>query len=240
MAPVGLSVIAHRGASGTAPENTLAAFRRAQTIGAHMIELDVQLTRDGTPIVMHDWTLERTTDGRGKVKSRTLEEIRRLDAGRWFGAQYAREPVPTLREVLDAVTLPVNVELKACGDDGLEARVLADVEAAGAMGRIVFSSFDMGSLARLRRLSVDATIGVLWTKRSLTPAFTVVERVDATALHLRKEAVSPAGVREAAARGLQVRVWTVNDPGESGSLLSMGVGAVFTDFPERFLQIARP
>lgn len=237
---MGLSVIAHRGASGTAPENTLAAFRRAQAIGAHMIELDVQLTRDGEAIVMHDWTLERTTDGRGKVKSRTLDEIRRLDAGRWFAPEFAREPVPTLREVLGAITLPVNVELKACGDDGLEARVLADVEAAGAIDRIVFSSFDFESLERLRRLSVDATIGVLWTKRSLSHAFTVVERVDATALHLRKEAVSPAGVRDAAARGLEVRVWTVNDPGESGSLLAMGVGAVFTDFPERFLQIAHP
>jgi glycerophosphoryl diester phosphodiesterase len=239
MAPVGLSVIAHRGASGTAPENTLAAFRRAAELGAHMVELDAQLTRDGEVVVMHDWTLDRTTDGHGKVASRTLAEIRRLDAGRWFGARYAGEPVPTLRDVLAAVELPVNVELKSCGDDGLEARVVADVEAVGAMGRIVFSSFDVESLVRLRRISLDATIGVLWTRRSLTHAFTVVERVGATALHLRKEAVDPAGVREAVARGLAVRVWTVNDPGESGSLLAAGVGAVFTDFPERFLQIAR-
>jgi glycerophosphoryl diester phosphodiesterase len=205
-----------------------------------MIELDVQLTRDGAVVVMHDWTLDRTTDGRGKVGSRTLAEIRRLDAGSWFDAAYGGEPVPTLRDVLATVALPVNVELKASGDDGLEARVLADVEDAGAMGRVVFSSFDFESLGRLRRLSADATIGVLWTRRSLAPAFTVVERVGATALHLRKEALSLAGARDAASRGLEVRVWTVNDPGESGSLLSMGVGAVFTDYPERFLQIARP
>src|SRR5215475_6599931 len=99
MAPV--LVIAHRGASGTCPENTLAAFRRAQELGAHMIELDVQLTRDGEVVVMHDWTLARTTDGRGRVASRTLAELRQLDAGSWFDPGYAREPVPTLREVLD-------------------------------------------------------------------------------------------------------------------------------------------
>lgn len=240
MAPVGLTVIAHRGASGTRPENTLAAFRRAEELGAHMIELDVQLTRDRKVVVMHDWTLARTTNGRGRVSSRTLAEIRRLDAGGWFAPAYAGEPVPTLAEVLSAVRLPVNVELKASGADGLEAEALAVASEAGALGRIVFSSFDHESLDRLRRLSADATIGVLWTQRSLTHAFTVVERVGATALHLRKEAVSPAGVRDAASRGLQVRVWTVNDPGESGSLVAIGVDGIFTDYPERFLQTARP
>src|SRR6266576_3076929 len=107
-----------------------------------MIELDVQLTRDGT--------LERTTDGAGAVCDRTLAEIRRLDAGAWFGPAFRGTRVPTLAEVLAAVGLPINVELKPVGDDGLEVRALAAVESAGALARVVFSSFDAGALERLR------------------------------------------------------------------------------------------
>src|SRR2546427_12696742 len=99
-----------------------------------MIELDVQLTRDGGVVVMHDWTLERTTDGAGAVSDRTLAEIRRLDAGAWFGPAFRGTRVPTLAEVLAAVGLPVNVELKPVGDDGLEARAPAAGGAAGTAG----------------------------------------------------------------------------------------------------------
>src|SRR4029077_20617905 len=115
-----------------------------------MIELDVQLTRDGEVVVIHDWTLDRTTDGSGAVRDASLVEIRRLDAGAWFGPEFRGERVPTLAEVLAATTVPVNVELKPVGDDGLEARALAAVAAAGAGERVIFSSFDAGSLARLR------------------------------------------------------------------------------------------
>src|SRR2546426_11933827 len=96
-----------------------------------MIELDVQLTRDGEVAVMHDWTLERTTDGAGAVRERTLAHIRRLDAGAWFGPAFRGTRVPTLAEVLAAGGLPINVELKPVGADGLEARALAGGGAAG-------------------------------------------------------------------------------------------------------------
>src|SRR5439155_1600574 len=155
-------IIAHRGASGTCPENTLVAFARAAALGAHMIELDVQLTRDGAVVVMHDWTLERTTDGSGAVCDRTLAEIRGLDAGAWFGSAFRGTRVPTLAEVLAAVGLPVNVELKPVGDDGLEARALAVVESAGAPARVVLSSFDAGAVERLRAFAAEATLGGLW------------------------------------------------------------------------------
>jgi len=233
-------VIAHRGASGTRPENTLVAFRRAQELGAHMVELDVQLSRDGEVVVMHDWTLGRTTDGRGRVATRTLAELRLLDAGRWFDTDYAGEHVPTLREVLDAVSLPVNVELKARGDDGLEARAFDVVRAAGAEDRVVFSSFHPESLVRLRRRSASATIGVLWSGRRLALALRLAGRVGATALHIRKDAAALGEVGAAVAQGLVVRAWTVNDPGEFAHLALAGVSGVFTDFPERFLQIGLP
>ena len=231
-------VIAHRGASGTCPENTLVAFARAASLGAPMIELDVQLTCDGEVVVMHDWTLERTTDGAGAVRERTLAEIRQLDAGAWFGATFRGTRVPTLAEVLSAVSLAVNVELKPVGDDGLEARALAVVESAGALERVVFSSFEAGALERLRARSARAPLAVLWDTGPIADAVARAERVGARALHLRKDRVTPEALAGAAAAGLPVRAWTVNERGEMDRLVAAGVEGVFTDFPERFLHIA--
>jgi glycerophosphoryl diester phosphodiesterase len=233
-------VIAHRGASGTCPENTLAAFRRAAALGAHMIELDVQLTRDREVVVVHDWTLDRTTDGSGPVGAATLAEIRRLDAGAWFGPRFAGERVPTLAEVLAGVTVPVNVELKPVGDDGLEARALGIVDAAPAAGRVVFSSFDPHVLVRLRVRAPDARIGVLWEDGQIEEAVHLAERVGARTLHVRKDAVTQTLVETAGAAGLGVLAWTVNDSGESRRLDAAGVDGIFTDFPERFLQPGAP
>lgn len=228
-------VIAHRGASGACPENTLVAFRRAVAIGAGMIELDVQLTRDGEVVVIHDFSLERTTDGHGPVRQRTLAELRRLDAGAWFGPAFRGERIPTLAEVLAAVPIAINVELKPSGDDGLEARALVAVEAAGALDRVVFSSFDGTSLERLRACSDRATLAVLWEYAPIPDAVRRAEGVAARALHLRKEAATPAALALAAASGLAVRVWTVNAPAEFNRLAAAGVNGIFTDHPERFL-----
>jgi glycerophosphoryl diester phosphodiesterase len=230
-----IEVIAHRGASGTRPENTLVAFRRAEALGAHMIELDVQLSRDGEVVVMHDDTLERTTDGRGALVTHTLAELRRLDAGRWFGEPFAGERIPTLAEVLNEIRLPINVELKAGGGPGLEARTLAVVRSAGALGRVIFSSFDPDALLRLRTLTADAELAVLWTRRGLFPGLELARRVAARGLHLRKKIASPAGLAAVRETGLAIRVWTVNEPREFAPLGVAGASGVFTDYPERFL-----
>jgi glycerophosphoryl diester phosphodiesterase len=233
-------VIAHRGASGTCPENTLAAFRRAAEVGAPMIELDVQLTRDDQVVVLHDWTLERTTDGAGPVRDRTLAELRRLDAGAWFGTAFRGERVPTLGEVLDAVDVGVNVELKPIGSDGLEARALAVVEVAGALDRVIFSSFDLAVLQRLRALSARAEIAILWDTEPVVGAVQWAERVAARGLHLRKDRVNGEALAIASGAGLPVRVWTVNERGEIARLRSAGIEGIFTDFPERFLHNGEP
>lgn len=235
---VGLLVIAHRGASGTCPENTLAAFRRAEELGAGMIELDVQLARDGAVVVMHDWTLERTTDGSGTVRERTLAELRALDAGAWFAPAFRGERVPTLGEVLAGVRLPVNVELKPVGDDGLEARALDVVERGAALDRVVFSSFAPSALERLRQRSSAAELAVLWEREPIANALRLAERVGARALHLRKDVVDRAAMHAAAGAGLAVRAWTANDPAETAHLIGLGVHGIFTDFPERFLHPA--
>jgi glycerophosphoryl diester phosphodiesterase len=231
-------VIGHRGASGTRPENTLESFRRAEALGAGMVELDVQRTRDGAVVVMHDFTLDRTTDGTGLVRDRTLAEIQRLDAGRWFAPSFAGARVPTLADVLGAIALPVNVELKPVGDDGLEAAVLAVVAAAGAGGRVVYSSFDLGSLERLRARAADAEIAVLWETAPAADALRCAKRVGARALHVRKDGVDDAMRTAATGAGLALRVWTVNRPAELERFGPAGVDGVFTDFPERFLQNA--
>jgi len=228
-------VIAHRGASGTCPENTLVAFRRAAELGAHMIELDVQLTRDHEVVVMHDWTLDRTTDGTGAVGAFTFAELQCLDAGVWFDARFRGERVPSLAEVLAAVALPVNVELKPVGDDGLVERALAVVDAAAAGARVVFSSFDASSLVRLRGRAPGARIGVLWEDAPIDEAVRLAERVGARTLHVRKDAITAAVVAAARAGGLGVLGWTVNDPRDYDRLDAAGVDGVFTDFPERFL-----
>lgn len=228
-------VIAHRGASGTCPENTLAAFRHAQALGADMIELDVQLARDGNVVVIHDWTLDRTTDGSGPVGARSLAELRALDAGAWFASAFGGERIPTLAEVLAEVRIPVNVELKPLGDDGLEAAALAVVEMAGALPRVVFSSFELAALERLRARSRAASLAVLWETDSMEEAIRHMERVDARALHLRKDAATPSALGAAARRAIPVRVWTVNEPNDFARLASARVDGVFTDFPERFL-----
>ena len=232
-------VIAHRGASGTCPENTLAAFQRAVELGAHMIELDVQVTRDHEVVVMHDWTLDRTTDGTGAVGAVTFADLQRFDAGTWFHARFRGERVPSLAEVLAAVALPVNVELKPVGDDGLVERALAVVDAAGAGARVVFSSFDAASLVRLRGRDSGARIGVLWEDAPIEEGVRLAERVGARTLHVRKDAITEAVLAAARAGGLGVLGWTVNDPRDCDRLDAAGVDGVFTDFPERFLQPPR-
>ena len=200
-----------------------------------MVELDVQLTSDGQVVVMHDWTLDRTTDGSGAVRERRLADLQRLDAGAWFGPAFRGERVPTLGEVLASVPVRVNVELKPVGDDGLEATALAVVESAGALARVVFSSFDPRALERLRARSPRAEIAVLWEREAIAQGLELAGRVDARALHLRKDAVTGEALASTARAGLPVRAWTVNDPGESARLQGAGVEGIFTDFPERFL-----
>ena len=153
--------IAHRGASGTFPENTLSAFRAAIDAGADMCELDVQLTRDGAVVVIHDDTVERTTDGNGEVAELTLEELKRLDAGAKFkGGAVKGERIPTLDEVF-AVTsgkCGLNIELKA---GGVEHQVAQIMQARNAFGDSIVSSFDWEYLKKIQQLHFNIRIGLL-------------------------------------------------------------------------------
>lgn len=228
-------VLAHRGARLEAPENTLPAFRRALELGADGAELDVQLTRDGAAIVLHDATLERTSDGQGPVARATLAELRRLDAGSWFGRAFAGTRLCTLAEALEvlAPAARVNVELKGPAGKGmLAARVLEAVRGAGLAERAILSSFSLAHLVRLRRLDGRAALAWLHGPGAAgRPAFWLARLLRLQGLHPLHRTVSERYVKRAHLQRLHVIPWTVNDQAEVRRMAGWGVDAIITDRP---------
>ena len=235
--------IAHRGASGECPENTRAAFVKAVELGADMIEIDCQLTRDGAAVILHDETLERTTTGRGPVRDRTLREIRALDAGSWFAPAFAGERLPTLEETIEILRGKTSLNLELKGDDEpgrLELHCLGILASYGYLGDTVFSSFSTRRMRVLRDCSPAARIGILVeSARQWTSGLVLAAELAAEAVHPELSFVRPALVAEAHERGLEVRVWSVNRPKDIERLAAWGVDAIFTDHPERVLRVQR-
>jgi glycerophosphoryl diester phosphodiesterase len=223
-------VIAHRGASGLRPENTLPAFALALEQGADMIETDLHRTRDGAVVVTHDEELAGL-GGRGAVDEATLAEVRALDAG-------GGERVPTLDEMLDAFgpRIAFNLELKrgVRGEHpGLEAAALAAVERRGLLEGTLFSSFYDPVLRRLRDLCAAARIGLLLSRRFPDGALARARALRAEALHPERALVDGELVRAAHGEGLAVYVFTVDAPDEMRRLLDLGADGLFTNYPDR-------
>lgn len=232
-----MMIIGHRGLAAMAPENTLASFRAAAAHGLSMVEFDVRLSGDGVPLVFHDDTLERTTEGTGPVAERDWAEIRGLDAGSWFGPAFAGERVPSLdqglRLCLD-LGLAVNMEIKP--DHGREAET-ARVALAAARSLWpdgaplpVISSFAPRCLEVARDEAPGWPRAVLAERRP-TGWERIAAEMKAGALHLDHRFLDPAQVAAAAARGLAVRAYTVNEPRRVDQLRAWGVAAVFSDGP---------
>jgi len=231
--------IAHRGASGHCPENTRAAFLRAIELGADMVELDCQMTRDGAVVVIHDETLERTTSGRGRVIDRTLKEIQALDAGSWFSPRFAGEEVPTLEDVTALLRGKVGLNLEIKGDDQpgrLEIQCVGTLVSMRFFEQTVFSSFSARRMRMLRELSAEARIAILLDAgQSWSDGFALAAELAAEAVHPERSLVKRELVDAAHERGLEVRVWPVNDLGKMEAFLDMGVDGIFTDYPDRLL-----
>ena len=239
-------VLAHRGASTVAPQNTLPAFEKAAELGADGIEFDVQRSADGVPVVIHDMTVDALTDGTGRVSEMTLAQLKELDAGSAFDPAFAGERIPTLDEVLAAVgdTLLLNIELKtyALRDTGLERAVL-DLAQRYALGpRVLFSSFNPLVLRRVKRLSPGALVGLLhapeWPlplrKAWLAPLFPHEAR------HPAHTMVDAAYMAWAHQRGYRVHTWTVDDVTEMQRLIRLGVDGIITNRPDRLLALLEP
>lgn len=237
MAPRRFLRVAHRGASGYAPENTLAAFRLALELGTDAVELDLRPTRDAQLVVLHDDTLERTTNGRGRLAERTLAEVKRLDAGSWFAPRFRDERVPHLAEVLELVRgHPVRLllELKTRGSLGTQwiARAVEEVRRAGMSERVTFLSFDDGALEVVR--GTDARVATGWlVSRVPLRVVTRLRALGATALAPRWTSVTPRLVGRLHRAGYPVIVWTVDDPAAMRRLLGLEIDALATNFPDR-------
>lgn len=234
---------AHQGASYEAPANTLAAFLLAAELGADGIELDVQLTRDGEIVVIHDFTLEATTDGQGRVADWTLAELKRLDAGIWFDPALAGQRIPTLQEVVDAVghKLLLNIELKTAylRDEGLAAAVVRFLEENHLLDRVVVSSFNPLAVWRVRRLNPWLAVGLLYAPGS--PFFLrrpwLRHLMHPDALHPHHTMVDAAYVRWARRKGYRVHTWTVDEEKEMERLVGTGVDLIITNRPRLLRQV---
>ena len=218
----------HRGAAGHEPENTIRSVRRALGLGADGVEVDVHFA-DGQLVVIHDDTLNRTTDGRGRVAKKTFAHLRSLDAG-------LGERIPTLAEIFDAVSrrAVVNVELKGPHTAAPVAALIAEyvTRHGWSYDDFLVSSFDHERIREAKKLRPEIRVGALIEKipRGLAK---FAEDLGAWSLHAGKRCVTPALVADAHRRGLKVFVYTVNQPAEIARMQALGVDGVFSDVPER-------
>lgn len=231
-------VIAHRCGGALAPENTLAGLALAARLGCRAVEFDAMLTRDGVPVLIHDETLERTTDGAGPVATHTLIELHALDAGGRHGRAWQGEGIPTLEEALALcakLDLWANVEIKpSAGREDETGRVVGRLLAGVWNGRGVVSSFSAAALAAARREAPHANCALLveaipddWQAR--------LAALGCKALHCRAADAGSDAVAAVAAAGLPLACYTVNRRDEAGRLFAAGAAAVFTDRPDLWL-----
>jgi glycerophosphoryl diester phosphodiesterase len=230
-----LRVIAHRGLSMRAPENTVAAVEAAIGVGADMVEVDVATTVDGVAVCLHDATVDRTTSGTGRLRDLTWNEVQRLDAGSWLSSGFAGEPVPSVDEVLACARgrVLVNLELKPDGDavSRLVAATVAAVRAAGMEAQVVVSSFDAGALEQVRETAPGlVTASLLHPERDRdTDPLAVMMAVGSRALNVSRAQLSAELVRHCHGAGRPVAVYTVNRLSHLRRCQQLGVHAVFTD-----------
>lgn len=227
-------VAAHRGASRMAPENTLVALQRALERGARAIELDVQMTADGHLVVFHDAVLDRTTNGHGWLRQHTLDELRRLDAGSWYGEAFRGERVPRFAEALDLLKHRafVNIELKpnTCGDVGLEAKTAQIVRDLGLERDVVFTSFDHLAIRRLKQIAPRMAALVTLGAR-LVDELDYVRRVGADGSNHSLAWWTPELVDAYHASGFIVHGSLSNDPRAVAYARTVGVDLVDSDDP---------
>ncbi|ARS47500.1 glycerophosphodiester phosphodiesterase [Ectopseudomonas mendocina] len=248
-------VIAHRGGKGLWPENTLFAFERAVALGVDMLEMDLHLSQDAELVVIHDDTLERTTNGRGPVAHYSLAELQALDAGYHWTADGGQSypyrgqgtRIASLREVLERFPLiPKVVEIKV-PDVGMEALLCETLASYDQLDRVLVGSFHERSLKRFRELcpevatsagpvSVRLLLALNWLGLSdlLSPSYPVLQ---IPPQHSGLTLATPRLVRNAQARGLHVQLWTINEQPDMRRLLEMGANGLITDYPDRALQL---
>ncbi len=233
----------HRGAPEAAPENTLSALAAAVELGAHGVEFDVMLSADGKIVLIHDYTLDNTTDGTGPVKDYSLAELKQLDAGGWFSDDFAGERISTLQEVIDALDPSVfmNIEIKSESPttDGLEQAVVQAIAGNNLYERVIVSSFNPISLLRVKLADKRIDVGLIYAPdlpNYLSKGW-FIPILRPEALHPRYDMVDEAYMTWARQKGFQVSVWTVNEAPDMSRMLDLGVDGIITDRPDVLAQM---
>lgn len=235
-------IFAHRGSKGTAPENTLASFKHALEVQSDGIELDVHLSADGIPIVIHDETINRTTDGTGWVKDLTVEELQQVDAGSWYSPAFEGEKIPTLEEVLLFLSShdfqgALNIELKT--DEipypGIEKTVWQMVKKHQPVFSIVYSSFNYETIERLLEVDESVEFALLFNKRGLN----INQLPSGKKVHFWHPHRKLVPLLLKNQMRLPLRVWTVNRTWEMRYFFKQNVDTIMTDFPEKALRVRK-
>jgi len=237
-----IRVIAHRGFSGQAPENTQVAIRRAIDVGADMVEVDVTMTADGHVILLHDETLDRTTDGKGPPTAMTLAEVRALDAGSWFAPDFAGEKIPTLVDALESVKdrILINIEIKSeAVEHGVVPKVAALIVEHGMVDQVVVSSFSPEALRRMKVTEPAVVTASLFNKKIHTgrDPLEIIQEVGSRGFNISGKRLTAAMVDRCHRRQIPVAVYTINKASVMHRLMAMGVDAVFTDHPDRMREV---
>ncbi|MEL0106555.1 MAG: glycerophosphoryl diester phosphodiesterase [Rhodospirillales bacterium] len=236
-------VIGHRGAAGHAPENTLVSFHKAASIGARWVEFDVRLTRDGVPILFHDETLERTTNGRGKISALDWESIHPLDAGRWYSNEFTNERIPTLDEALVTLknlNLGANVEIKSTPGREIESghgvAAVLKKHWSNVSPPPLISSFKRDCIVAAKeeapefhRAFIVGKIPPNWKE--------ILKELACEGLHCRHDQLNAKTAQEILSSGYALRCYTVNSNKRATKLRVWGVHSVFTDYPDQIDQI---
>ena len=226
--------IAHRGASSLAPENTMTAFRKAAALGVDGLELDVHFSKDGKLVVIHDELLNRTTNGKGLVKDHTLAELKELDAGSWFSPEFAKEPIPTLEEVLTEFQgMHINIEIKSgvILYPGIEKAVLDLVSKYKMEEKILLSSFNHYSLIECKNINPEVPTGILYMAGLYEP-WNYAKKLGCYSIHPFFYGVQPEIIKGCKENGLAIYAWPVDEPKYMAALNKGGVEAIITNRPQ--------
>ncbi|MDZ7718497.1 MAG: glycerophosphodiester phosphodiesterase family protein [Balneolaceae bacterium] len=235
-------VIAHRGASHYAPENTISAFKLAHKMKADMIELDVQLSKDGVPVVFHDYKLNRHSNGNGVVSSFLFDELQQLDAGKWFSIEFMGEKIPSLEEVLRwaAGKILVNIEIKkeAVGDlqeGGVEEKVAELVHQLGMERNVIISSFDYRAVDRTKKIAPEMLTGLLYhqKKRDNQTPVELLKKYEADFFHCSKSEMSNKWRMELKSSEKRFLIYTVNRKKAMRRWIENGAFGIFSNRPDQ-------
>lgn len=241
---MGCKIIAHRGANKKAPQNTLPAFITAINEGTDGFETDVHLTKDGIPVICHNYTIDATSDGRGEVTSYKLDELKQFDFGSYFSEDFKGTPLPTLDEFLDVTSKSdaeiINIELKCPRDNNIAHLVEATLDSVkkhGCLDRVIISSFSPDVLVTVKKIDARCKTAFLYpigspsVCRLVLYPFFMVKKIGCDIIHPAHIVVTKNLVKAAHKLGIKVNVWTVNDKSLIEKMLDCGVDGLITDKP---------